>query len=59
MSNIKQYPLKIDENLYDKLKIIASYNRRSVNKEIEFLIQSHIDDFEKNKHKIEINNDTD
>nr|WP_241634980.1 hypothetical protein [Fusobacterium gastrosuis] len=54
--SIKQYPLKIDAVLLHKLKIIASYNSRSINKEIEHLIKKNIEDFEKNNHKIELTN---
>lgn len=45
---IKQYPLKIDEEILEKLKIIAEKNFRSLNKEIEYIIFNHIENFEKN-----------
>lgn len=48
---IKQYPLKIDEEILEKLKIIAEKNFRSLNKEIEFIIFKYIEEYEKNKSK--------
>jgi len=36
------YPLRIDNNVMDKIKEIAKENGRSVNKEIEFILKKHI-----------------
>lgn len=44
---IYQYPLKIDSELIEKLKIIANNNSRSLNKEIEFIIKKYIEEQEK------------
>jgi len=41
------YPLRIDDKLMQKLKVISKDNGRSVNKEIEFLIKQSIKNFEK------------
>lgn len=40
------YALRIPTTTMNKLKLIASYNGRSANKEIEQLILKHIADFE-------------
>jgi hypothetical protein len=39
---IYQYPLKIEKELIDKLRVIADNNSRSLNKEIEFIIKQYI-----------------
>jgi hypothetical protein len=40
--SIYQYPLKIEKELIDQLRIIAENNSRSLNKEIEFAIKQYI-----------------
>lgn len=42
-----------EENII-KMKTIAKYNKRSVAKELEFLIEKHIAEFEKEHGEIEI-----
>lgn len=42
-----------DENII-KIKTIAKYNKRSVSKEMEMILEKHITEFEKEHGKIEI-----
>ncbi len=42
-----------DENII-KMKAIARYNKRSLAKEVEYIIEKHISEFEKEHGKIEI-----
>lgn len=46
--------IRIDETLWLKLKKVAEVNKRSVNKEIEFLIETNVKNFEYQNGKIEI-----
>lgn len=41
------YPLRLDEQLMEKLKVVSSKNSRSVNKQIEFLVTQCVEQFEK------------
>ena len=41
------FSLRISENLLDKVKILASINKHSANKEIEFILENHIQEYEK------------
>lgn len=41
------------ENI-DKMKVIAEKNKRSLAKELEFIIENHINDYEKEYGKIEL-----
>ena len=41
------FPLRIDKEVMGKMKIIAKANGRSVNKEIEFVLRIHKDEYEK------------
>ena len=41
------YPLRIDKTVMKKLKVIAAYNGRSLNKEIEFQLRLIVADYEK------------
>ena len=46
MKLINPYPLRIDEDLMEKLKFIANENSRSVNREIEFAIKKLVREYE-------------
>lgn len=43
----KSYALRLDETAFEKLKVIASDNRRSVNSQIETLVDQCITEYEK------------
>ena len=49
-----QYGLRIPKPTMDKLKYIAAYYGRSMNKEVEQLILRHIKKFEKNVGAIDL-----
>lgn len=53
MKLINPYPLRIDEELMEKLKYIANENSRSVNREIEFAIKKLVKEYEE-ENKIDI-----
>ena len=40
------YPLRLADEYMEKLKHVAKENGRSVNKEIEILVKSHVTKFE-------------
>ena len=42
MAQSNPYPLRIDEDLMEQLKIAAKEEGRSVNKQIEFLIRQYL-----------------
>ena len=46
--------VRIEDDLKAKLKYIADYNGRSMNKEIEQLIIRHVRQFEKDNGKIDL-----
>ena len=46
--------VRIEDDLKEKLKYIADYNGRSMNKEIEQLIIRHIRQFEKDNGPIDL-----
>ncbi len=48
------FTLRLDDILFDKLKVIADKNKRSLNKQIEFLIEECINDFEEKNGPIKI-----
>ena len=41
MSNIYQYPLKIDKQVIDNIRTFAKADGRSLNKEIEFILNQY------------------
>lgn len=41
MSNIYQYPLKIDKQVIDNIRAFAKVDGRSLNKEIEFILNQY------------------
>lgn len=51
------FSLRISENLMDKIKYIAFQNKRSANKEIEFILEQYIHEYEKANGEIPLNSD--
>lgn len=47
MKSIVSSNIRVEEEAWEKLRIIASINKRSINKEIEYLIDKRIQEFEK------------
>lgn len=52
-SLIPAFTLRIPEELMDKLRVVAEINKRSVNKEIEYLIEQYIKKYEKETKPID------
>lgn len=46
MSKEKRFTLRIDEDVFEKIKEEAEKNKRSITKEIEFLLAKHVDEKE-------------
>lgn len=51
----KSYALRVDESAFEKLKIISSANHRSINSQIEMLIEQCINEYEETNGEILIN----
>ena len=49
-----RYGVRFPKETMEKLKYIAGYNGRSINKEIEQLVLRHIASFEKSHGKIDL-----
>ena len=52
----RNFTLRVESVLLDKLHHAAKRNKRSVNNQIEMLIQDFIDDFEKANGPIQLTN---
>lgn len=48
------FSLRISETLLEKVKKIAAENKRSANKEIEFVLEQYVADYEKQNGEINI-----
>ncbi len=46
MSKEKRFTLRIDEDVFEKIKKEAEKNKRSITKEIEYLLDKHVDEKE-------------
>lgn len=57
MKNVVSSNIRVEEEAWEKLRIIASINKRSINKEIEYLIDQRIWEYEEKYGEIEINYD--
>ena len=55
MKSIVSSNIRIEEETWEKLRIRASINKRSINKEIEYLIEQSIKEYEEKHNKIDIN----
>ncbi|MBU7317133.1 Arc family DNA-binding protein [Paenibacillus oleatilyticus] len=54
-TNKKVFTLRLNENNFQKIKIIAEKNKRSIAMQIEYLIEQHIDKYEKENGTIQLN----
>lgn len=54
MGNYYQpFPLRISEELIEKIKVIAKNHKRSANKEMEFILEDYVKDYENEYGEIE------
>lgn len=51
---IKSLSIRIEEEMLDKLHVVASYEERSANSQILILIRNAVEEFEQKHGKIEI-----
>ncbi|WP_157244021.1 Arc family DNA-binding protein [Paenibacillus elgii] len=54
-TNKKVFTLRLNENNFEKIKIIAEKNKRSIAMQIEYLIEQHIEKYEEENGSIKIN----
>lgn len=52
---IKSLSIRIDENMLDKLHVLADYEGRSANSQILILIRDAVEKYEEKHGKIELN----
>lgn len=48
------FSLRISEDLISKVKSIAKFNKRSANKELEFIIENYVKRYENENGEIDI-----
>ncbi len=53
-TDIVKFTLRTDTTLLQKFRLIADYNARSANRELEVIMRKHISEFEEKHGKIEI-----
>ena len=53
-TNLTPFSLRIPEKLLHKIRVIAAFNKRSSNKEIEFALEQYVADYEKKNGAIKI-----
>ena len=51
---IRSLTVRIDDELLDKLHVVADYEGRSANSQVNILIRDCVKDFEKEHGKIEV-----
>lgn len=55
MGNYYQpFSLRVSEELIEKIKIIAKNHKRSTNKEMEFILENYVEDYENERGKIKL-----
>lgn len=54
MKTINPFPLRTDQELLEKLRVIADEDSRSLNKEIEYIIKTVVDNYEKEHGEIKV-----
>ena len=54
MKSRKTFTLRLEEAMLSKLGYISTQNKRSINNQIEVLLEKFIEDFEKDNGKIPV-----
>ena len=54
-NDTSKFTMRTDSELLKKFKIVADYNGRSANRELEVLIKNHVAEFEKKHGTIDLN----
>ena len=57
MKNIKHISIRIDENTLRKFHYVSSYEDRSASRQIMYLINNYIREFEEKHGKIELSSE--
>lgn len=52
----KQFLVRLKTNTYEKLKVVAQKNSRSVSNQIEFLVERYIEGYEKQNGQLNLFN---
>ncbi|MDE6912221.1 MAG: Arc family DNA-binding protein [Lachnospiraceae bacterium] len=52
IEKMSKFTVRVNEETLKKFRYVAEYNARSANRELEFLMKKHIDEFEKTHEKI-------
>ena len=53
-SDIAKFTIRIEPKLLKKFRVVAEYNARSANRELEVLMRKYVSEFEKLHGKIEV-----
>ena len=53
------FPLRVSEEIIDKMKVIAKKHKRSATKEIEYVLENYIAEFEKEEGEIVLSDEED
>ena len=51
----RKFTLRIDEDIMSKIDIIAGKNKRSINAHIEFILEKHVEEYEKQNGEAKVN----
>ncbi len=57
MANKKVFTLRLEDEVFDKIGILATREHRSITNYIEFVLLKHISDIEASEGKIKTNKD--
>lgn len=58
--NLKPYPIRVEEKLFNKFKVVAEANHRSIIGQLTYLIEREVNDYERDNGEINVDmNDLD
>lgn len=52
-SKLPSYPVRAKQEIFEKMKVIADSNERSLNQEIVYLMKRHIEEYEKTHKELQ------
>ena len=48
VTNTKVFTLRVNENLFERIRNIANISKRSISQQIAFILEEYANDFDKN-----------
>lgn len=57
MKNIRNYTFRVNDELWEKFHLISKKNKRSVNNQLEWIVEAFVETYEKENGEIHLDSE--